>query len=730
MLETDEALEVEEQPQQQPDSGSQLKLSINELKRLACRINDDFSNSLQDHHKRMNRFLRYYRMWRKRTADNDTGNDAANFHVPLTKWQVFTQWAKEVDALLGEDSEIIAKPTGPTDGATVRKVGRYMTWRVFDSMQITSELIVFIFHKLIFGRAFAYSPYKRETFDVPDEGEQVDFEGPGFETIWPDNILLPAEEFKSLQKASFVIRRYKVTADDLLAGEEAGLYQDIEKNWEKIHAASLNPTQRNFQTDELTVEKDRAEGVLYDNATSPRECLEVWEWYGRWRLPKGKQDAREDNFKRRRMRESELVVRYIPDIDLIISVQDRAALYPKMKNRIPIVEASLVKDGSYWGPSVPELLEDIELEMDVNHNLATEAGERSVGPLVFYKPASGVAPKKMRYEPGMMYPSDNPKEDVHVVQLTADLSFPSVREQQLTSYAEKVTGITEQNLGRQSDRPNEPRTLGQTQLFLGEGNIRLALNHRGIREDLRIILQHFWALDSMYAGPEIFFRVTEEEAGGLFAVDNGFGKMTASERNARYDFDLQFATSTQSKEQKKQESALILQTLMASLLFQQNPAATYLLLDDFLKSFGRPGMSKYMPKPGPVNLPMDPAEEWTLALQGEDFHVNEADDDQAHIEAHQQQLANEQKRKPEFRDSEAEERMVAHILEHQEQIAQKQQAQAASQAISQALTPLIGAGLLAGVGADPNAGNGDAGQGGYAYNGGLDLSGMINQGGV
>lgn len=719
MYEEENALQSdEEQPEPKQPSGSQLKLNANELKRLACRIVEDFNNAISDHRQRMNRFLRYYSMWRKRVGVPGGADGSANFHVPLVKWQVFTQWAKEIEALLGDDSEAIAKPTAPSDAGQSRKAGRYMTWRIFDSMQITSELIVFIFHKLIFCRAFAYSPYKRETYEVPGEGEQVWYDGPDFETIWPDNIIVPAEDVRSVQKFSFVIRRYKITPDDLLEGEEAGLYQGITENWEKIHAASLNPTLRNYQTDDLTAEKDRAEGVLYDNAASPRECLEVWEWYGRWRLPKGKQDAREDNFKRRQMRESELVVRFIPDIDLIISVQDLAELYPKTKDRRPIVEATLIKDGSYWGPSVPELLEDISLELDVNHNIATEAGERSVGPLILYRPGSGMSPKVLRWEPNLMIPVDNPKDDVNVVTLNADLNFPTIREQQLLTYSERVTGITEENLGRQNNRPNAPRTLGQTQLFLGEGNIRLGLNHRVIREDLRVILQHIWNIDSMYCAEEIFFRVTEEQAGGLFDTKDGFSKMTARERTSRYDFDLKFATSTQSKEQQKQETAIILQTCLATMLFQQNPVATYLLLDDFLKSYGKPGMSKYMPKPGPVNLPLDPAEEWTLALQGEDFHVNEADDDQAHIESHQQQLANEQKRKPEYRDPDAEDRMLAHILEHNEQLQRKAEAQAAGQAIGNALAPLVGAGI-----GSPNAGSGDVGQGG-----GLDLAAMLQSG--
>jgi hypothetical protein len=501
----------------------------------------------------------------------------------------------------------------------------------------------------------------------------------------------------------------------LLDGEGT-IYQGITDDWERIVQCAQQAKQRDFQTDRMTREQDEAEGVIRDNAASPRESLEVWEWYGDWRMLKGKADGVESNFKRREMRQSKLVVRYLPDLDAIKGVQNLAELYPKVKRRIPIVESSLVKDGSYWGPSVPELLEDIELEMTVNHNLATEAGEASVGPVIFFRPGSGFAPKSFRYQPRMAIPCDDPKNQVEVVSLKADLQFPIYREQNLRDMSERLIGINEGNLGRQDDRPNAAQTLGQTRIFATEAGVRLSLDHRVVREDLGLICQHIWDVDSMYSAPEIFFRVSEEDAGGLFDVNNGFGKMTASERNGRYDFDLKFATSAHSKEQQKQEKATVFQAVMAAPLVQQNPVAQYLLLDDFLKAYGMSGMGKYMVKPGPLDQPKDPSEEWALMLEGEDVSVNPMDDDQAHLLAHQKQLEQEQQKKPEHRDTDAENRMIAHILETQQAIQQKQLQEQAADAMGRALAPLVAGSSI--------AQGGDAtGQAG----GGLDLAGMLGR---
>ncbi len=664
--------------------GRQLKLSERELRRLTQRITEDFSSAIADHRRRMNRFLRYLRVWRDPVGGPGGEHGASNFAVPLTVWQVFTKWAKVCDALLGDDAEIVATPTAPTDEKIVHKIGRYMTWRCFVSMQWAIELITFFFYQIMFGRAIAYAPYRYEEYEVPGEGRVVDYDAPDFRALWPDDIVVPAEDVKTIHGFSFVLRRYKATPEDLLDGD-GKLYSGIEEDWEQIVRAARTSETRNWETDEITRLRDEFEGVARDNSQTCREVLEVWEWYGRWRMPKGRMDAREDNLDRREMRETELVVRYLPAIDKVIGVQRLDELYPRQRNRRPFVESSMVKDGSYWCPSFPELLGEIEMELSVNSNLATEAIERSVGPLIFYRPGTGFAPKVLIYEPHKMIPVDNPRDDVNVIYLKADLSGAVARQQELLAYAERVTGITDQNIGRAIDRPNAPRTARGQIALLEEGSVRVSFDTRTLREDLRLVLQHLWNIDSQYAAPEIFFRVTEEQARGLFDVSEGFGKLTERERGARFDFDLRFATSAHSKEARREREAQTLTALMTAPIVQTNPQAQWLILDDYLKAQGKSGMSKFMPKPAEIPLPIEAADEWTLALQGEEISVHPLDDDQRHIETHQQRLVEEQAKPADQRDTEAEMVMAAHILDHMESLQQKQQAQAQANALANAL---------------------------------------------
>jgi hypothetical protein len=100
-----------------------------------------------------------------------------------------------------------------------------MTWRVFNSMKLIKPFCVFVQRKLLFGRSVAYAPWKRDTFEVLNPAkkyepeEVVDYEGPDFKPLWPDDFIVPCEEVENLHQFSFVIRKYRPTPDQLLQGE-------------------------------------------------------------------------------------------------------------------------------------------------------------------------------------------------------------------------------------------------------------------------------------------------------------------------------------------------------------------------------------------------------------------------------------------------------------------------------------------------------------------------------
>ena len=137
---------------------------------------------------------------------------------------------------------------------------------------------------------------------------------------------MPAEDAETIHDFSYVIRRYRARPDDLLRGEAQGLYQGIEDNWEKIlNASKLEPERRDGE--DIKEEKDEAEGVDFGPAETGRGALEVYEWYGWWRKLRRRKDATASNLSEREKFESELVVRYVPQLNLVIGVQDLLDVY-------------------------------------------------------------------------------------------------------------------------------------------------------------------------------------------------------------------------------------------------------------------------------------------------------------------------------------------------------------------------------------------------------------------
>lgn len=665
----------------------QLKLPKSELNRLGIRVQEDYNADISDHDQRMQRNSRYYRMWRGLGQAPELGaEDASNVEVPLLQWQVSAKWAKEHGALFGDDADIQAKPTAPSDQRIVQKVNRFMTWLVFHAMKIPNAASIFDFRKILFGRAHAYLTWVRETYDVPlvdgSMAEEVYYEGPRLVNLWPDDLIVPAEEVETIHDFSHVIRRYRATPDELLRGEESGLYQGITENWEQVVNVASDRMQRDAQSEVVKREKDIAEGVVYEGNLSAGNTITILEWYGKWRRLKSGRDARETNLKGRQKYESELVVRYCPELNLVIGVQDLAEMYPRKKDRRPFVEASLVKDGSYWCPGFGELLEWLQNELSANHNLFTEAGQFSVGPVIFYKPASGFDPETVRFQPGMSIASDDPN-GIKVVTLAANSEYPLAKEQTVLGYAERVTGISDMSMGRSIDRPNAPRTARQTLALLQEGDIRASLELSALREDWGLILQHIWELCQDYAPERMFFRVTEEDADGLFDTKNGFGYMTADERGGRYDFDLKFATSAASKETKKQDTLALYQLDLQNPLIAQNPRALWMLLDKVHRVFGDDDFADLIPEPPDLGLPKNPREEWAMILQGEDVHVNPMDNDQLHLLDHNKRLQ-DAKGDPD-RDEQAMQAMVLHVMEHMQQLQQKKMMQAMVSSLAESL---------------------------------------------
>jgi hypothetical protein len=292
--------------------------------------------------------------------------------------------------------------------------------------------------------------------------------------------------------------------------------------------------------------------------------------------------------------------------------------------------------------------------------------------------------------PGLFIPVDNPATDVRQIEIRANLDIASWKEQCVLAYGEKLTGMSDLQMGRQSDRPNAPRTARQTIALLEEGNVRISLDTKVLREDMAEVLAHFWDLEYMFSPESTFFRVTEEDAEGLFPVQDGGSILSVEDRDGRYDFRLQFANSVYSREAKKEKALARYQLDLQNPLIIQNALALWEVTKAAHEALGDPNFESLVPKPPQPDQPVDPKVEWTMLLQGEDVHVNPLDNDQLHLLRHMKDLkAAESEERGPTADPDAVKKLILHYHDHIAQLQEKKLQQAVIEQAAQAAQQLL-----------------------------------------
>jgi hypothetical protein len=641
----------------------QLQLSAAEITKIGNMVEEVFNCAKGEHSRRMDRFRRYYRLWRHLTDEPKAGDeDASNYQVPMMEWQVFSAWADLMHGWLGKGAEVVAEPTAPYDQKIVRDVSTMMTWRVFSYMKIIRPASISTFRAIINGRSHVYIPWDQEK----GKRGELWYDGPKYIPLWPDDFVVPAEDAATLHEFSWVIHKERLTPQQLLDGERAEKYFGIESDFENV--LRLATSERSgVHGDEILAEKDEAEGVTRDYSQAAGNTITVLHWYGRRRLPLGDGDADVDetSIKGRELDETEILVHYALELNRVIGVQNLEELYAKSRYKRPFGEIAFNEDGSYWCKGFGEMLEDANDELSANHNLFTDAGEFGVGPVIFASPAAGLNAKNFRYEPRTVIPTENP-EKIKIVNFNADMNYSITKEHAMLSYVERLTGRSDQALGRSSDRPNAPRTASGQVLLAEFSNLRSFLDSMFFREHLEAHLKHIWTLEQQFAPEGLFFRVTENDAPGS---NHGWKEMPPEAYGAGFDFTLKFAPSPWMKQAQEQKQLQLYGIDMQNPLIVQNPQALWRITNNVHKALGDDNFADLVPEPPDAGVPIDPKREWAMLQQGDLPEVNPLDNDDLHLADHMRRLEMEQESSndsPMFLRAAA-----AHIQEHVRQRQQK-----------------------------------------------------------
>lgn len=309
--------------------------------------------------------------------------------------------------------------------------------------------------------------------------------------------------------------------------------------------------------------------------------------------------------------------------------------------RIPFFNIQFHKrNGAKYAAGLVELLYSLGKEIDAMHNINVDIGILSSLPFGFYRPtASALKEEGLPVEPGIMIPVDNPQTDVWFPNLGLRTSFGLQEEQALMNQIERLTSISELNLGIIGAQ-GATRTATGTRAILGESSNNLSIYiqrmNRGWKRALRFVFESL----QQRIPPGFEFRITGEDGGGWWHQIK-----SRQEIEGMFDFELDANSANSNKQAQMEQANLIYQATQNPLDMQLGlitPANRYEALVNYFKVNGIKSIGKYATKPTGFEIAFSPIEMLDRLLNGLDVKFSPSTDLQGFIAIAQEFLQDDE----------------------------------------------------------------------------------------
>jgi hypothetical protein len=292
------------------------------------------------------------------------------------------------------------------------------------------------------------------------------------------------------------------------------------------------------------------------------------------------------------------------------------------------------------GVGLPELLYSLAMEIDAMHNMKVDFGLISSMPFGFYRPTSSMTTERIPFEPGMLAPLDNPQADVYFPQLGAKWSFTAQEEVYLQQQVERMTSISDLNLGVMSGTQGAARTATGARALLGESNANLNVYLKRINRAWKQMLVGMFELlqDKLPEGFE--FRVFGDDGHSYYR-----SVKSREELAGMYDFELEGNSANSNKGVQIEQANSILMTIANPLYIQLGIVSSTELYNALKNKFQVEGVrdfTKFLKKPqGPLRI-YSPEEIANATLAGVNIQLSPEQDLQGFIDYWQYIEANDE----------------------------------------------------------------------------------------
>ncbi len=278
------------------------------------------------------------------------------------------------------------------------------------------------------------------------------------------------------------------------------------------------------------------------------------------------------------------------------------------------------RHGVEYSVGLVELLYSLGKEIDAHHNINVDVGILSSMPFGFYKPtASSLKEQGLPIEPGALIPVDNPQTDIYFPNLGNKTAFGFQEQQALMTQIERLTSISDLNLGIIGAQ-GATRTATGTRALLGESSNNLNIFIQRMNRGWTRALRYTFEMLQQRIPPGFQFRILGDDGNNYWHTIE-----TRQEIDGMYDFELE-ANSTNSNKQVQIEQANMVYQMTSNPVDLQfgivTPSNRYEALVNMLKVNGIKSVSKYTTRPQSYNIQLSPLEVLDRVLIGIDTPLN------------------------------------------------------------------------------------------------------------
>lgn len=413
------------------------------------------------------------------------------------------------------------------------------------------------------------------------------FDGPMLERVAIEDLVIVGGEGDP-QKADFVAQQQMLTASELWTLVDEGIFdkeavEDLiaqgprretpDGTWDIKYERSLNAgntaPQNNYAVDRYRVIEAYCKLDVYKSGITS----DVIVWF---------------NPETRRVLHCNYLYRYMPT------------------GLVPFFKIDFYKrNGQEYGIGLVELLYSLSKEMDAMHNIRIDTGILTSLPFGFYRPSSSMSTEKLPIEPGAMVPLDNPGTDVFFPNLGNRTGFGMMEEQNLNSWIEKLTSISDLSLGLMGSQ-GAARTATGARALVGEANANLNIFVRRMNMGWKRALTYLFNLLQNNIKPGFQFRLLGDDGDAYWSQINDVDAIAGM-----FDFELE-PNSANSNKSIQVETAQQVYQLSGNPIDLQlgiiGPEERFQAIKNLLLQMGVKDWSRYIRKPATIARKLSPEE--------------------------------------------------------------------------------------------------------------------------